>query len=105
MPYTAITKPSVGDPTKKTAFADAVVDNLDYLNSQLTYTTGGTRILNGSFEQDTDADGVPDGWAKTLFTGGSSTHDTTDQDLGAAGRAHHAAERCHVWEAPPRRLR
>ena len=83
MPYTAISKPSVGDPTKKTAFADAVLDNLDYLNSQLTYTTGGTRILNGSFEQDTDSDGVPDGWAENLFTGGSSTHDTTTQDLGA----------------------
>lgn len=71
MPFTTITKPAIGDPTKK-SFADAVVDNLNYLYNQLLAAIG-TReiILNGSFEVDSDADGFADGWSLALHNGGT----------------------------------
>lgn len=70
MSWTTITKPATGNATKK-SFADSVVDDLTYLYGQLASTTGDkASIVNGSFEIDGDADGVPDGWTKSDFTGG-----------------------------------
>lgn len=76
MPWTNITKPAVGDPTKKTAFADAVIDDLNYLYNTLLSVIG-TRdiVINSSFESDSDTDGVPDGWDLTLFSGGTFSHE------------------------------
>lgn len=71
MPFTTITKPAVGEATKKT-LVDALIDNDTFLNSQLA--TGGSdkvSMVNGSFEVDGDASGVPDGWTKVDFTGGT----------------------------------
>lgn len=82
MAYTAITKPSVGDPVKKTALVDALIDNDAYLKAGLDSIRAETVILNGSFEADTDSDGIPDEWSRTLYTGGSSTHDDTDSAHG-----------------------
>lgn len=82
MPWTTISKPAVGDPTRKTAFADAVIDNFAYLKSVSDTVLSSTAILNGSFESDTDADGVPDSWTFTPYTGGTKTHDSTDQRHG-----------------------
>ena len=71
MAFTNISKPLVGTATKK-SLIDAVIDDLNDLNSRIV--PGDTQgITNGSFELDIDADGVPDGWAKTLYTGGSGT--------------------------------
>jgi len=83
MAYTAISKPAVGDPIKKTALIDALIDNDAYLKAGIDAIRYETVILNGSFEADTDADGIPDEWSRTLYTGGSSTHDNTDSNHGA----------------------
>lgn len=84
MPFTSITKPAVGDPTRK-SLADAIIDNLAFLNSVLN--SGGAGIVsqvvvNGSFEYDSDSDAIPDGWTRTLYTGGSSAIETSDQHHG-----------------------
>ena len=41
MPFTTITAPSVGDPTKQGAFAQAVIDDLTFLYSQIGSVIGG----------------------------------------------------------------
>lgn len=89
MAFTFITKPAVGDPTKKQAFADAVVDDLTYLYNSLLSAIGSREIIsNGSFEADTDADGIPDGWTKTLFAG-SSTFSHEQSTVAADGKSIH----------------
>ena len=65
--------------------ADAVVytdDNVN-LESSSSATGADNLILNGSFEDDADADAVPDNWTKTLYTGGAFTLDTTTQMHGS----------------------
>lgn len=71
MPYTAVTKPSQGDPTLK-SFADALIDNQAYFNSQLS-TIASVAIPNASFEIDSDADGYPDEWTFTSYNDGTLT--------------------------------
>jgi hypothetical protein len=88
MSWTNITKPSVGDPTKKAAFADALVDDLTFLYNQFLSVVGNREIiLNGSFESDADGDSYPDGWTRTLYTGGSFTWDQST--VAADGKAYH----------------
>lgn len=71
--WTTITKPATGTATKK-SLIDAIIDNETYLYGQLANSTGDkTSVVNGSFEVDGDADGVPDGWTKALLTGGAVT--------------------------------
>jgi len=83
MPYTAITKPAQGSGTLK-SLIDAVIDNLAYLYNLIGGSGAGSSdyILNGSFENDSDSDGVPDNWAVTLFSGGSSGIYAADQAHG-----------------------
>lgn len=69
MPYVNISKPNQGDVTLK-SWADAVVDNLTFFNSIISGLTAMV-VPNGSFELDSDADGEPDEWESTLYTGGS----------------------------------
>jgi hypothetical protein len=52
-----------------------VKDNEDFLNSQVG--GGPTLPSNGSFEIDTDADGVPDNWTRTLSAGGAGVISTS----------------------------
>lgn len=78
MPFLTITKPAQGKATWK-SLIDAVIDNLTYLFSQ---TQASALIANGSFEDDGDGDGEPDGWAITLYTGGTFLLDNTDQQHG-----------------------
>ena len=82
MAFTAITKPTVGEATKKTAFADAVIDNLSDLNGRSS--SGGSSIPNAGFDTDTDADGTPDSWTVT-DTGGSHTIEDDDNTEQARG--------------------
>lgn len=71
-----MTKPAVGTTTKKQSFADIVIDNLTYLfNTVLGLLTQDT-FQNGSFEVDSNADGIPDGWTETS-TGGTIAIETT----------------------------
>jgi hypothetical protein len=74
-----VTKPAAGDAGRK-ALIDAIIDELNALNGDAAAL--GDMIPNGSFELDTDADGIPDGWTRTLFTGGSTALITSDQRHG-----------------------
>src|SRR4051812_45944323 len=78
MPYTAITKPPQGDPTRK-SIIDTIIDDLAFLYSRSNTVT---TVVNPSFEDDTDSDGIPDGWTRTLFSGGTFLRDNTDQIHG-----------------------
>lgn len=81
MAFTSITKPSVGDATKKTAFADAVIDNLNDLNSRVG-SGSSSGVPNGSFEA---GDPDPDSWT-TTDTGGTHTieNDTNSEQAHGA---------------------
>ena len=78
--FVTIPKPAVGDPVKK-SMADALVDNLADLNDRLKAAeSDGSILKNGSFEE--DVDGIPDGWTRTLFNGGSMSILATDSGHG-----------------------
>lgn len=83
MAWSNITKPSVGDPTKKQAFADAVIDDLTYLKSAVDSLGAKSLIKNGSFEIDADADSIPDNWTRTLYTNGAFAIETSAPIHGA----------------------
>lgn len=71
MAWTNITKPNGGDPTEK-SLIDAIIDNLMHL-----FGLAGSATLaagaNGSFENDTDSDGVPDSWTFAALPNGTGT--------------------------------
>lgn len=46
-------------------------------------TTGTSLPINGSFEDDIDADGVPDNWTVVAYSGGTVTIDSTTSTHGA----------------------
>lgn len=64
--------------------ADVVVYSDDDINVSTTSSTSGSGNLatNGSFETDSDADGIPDNWTRTLYTAGAFSLQTTDQFNG-----------------------
>lgn len=85
MPFTNTTKPTQGEATKK-SLADVLIDNDTYFHNVL----GGsgidavTGILNGSFENDVDGDGIPDEWVlASEHASGTYTIDATDYAHGA----------------------
>lgn len=77
MPYSSITSPAVGDPTRKDTFADIVVSNLDFLNAQLQLALNQGGIPNGSFEVGTGANTAPSGWGLNVASGNSSSFETS----------------------------
>lgn len=62
-------------------FGRKVKDNLDYLYGQIG--SGAGLPPNGSFEIDSDSDGVPDQWTRSLYPGGSGAFETTSPAHGA----------------------
>lgn len=61
-----------------------VKDCLLYLYGMVAMVgTGGAVIRNGSFETDADSDGIPDGWSRGLYPGGSGAFETTSPAHGA----------------------
>lgn len=78
MSFTNVTKPTQGDPTKK-SLIDAMIDNDNDLNTRVLAISGASLLKNGSFDADGDSDGIPDSWTRTLYTGGTFLLDTTDQ--------------------------
>lgn len=76
MPYVAISNSDiqVGDPIKQ-SLMQTIKDDLDYFNGTLG-TFGSIDVLNGSMEIDADADTIPDGWTRSLYTGGSGSRVT-----------------------------
>lgn len=67
-------------PTSPVWTYDAVRSPLDPTTS--VGTSIGDKPINGSFEDDTDADGIPDNWAVVEYTGGSVALDTTTSTYG-----------------------
>lgn len=65
-----------------TTIATKIKDCLEYLYG-LTNGTVGNQILNGSFELDSDSDGVPDNWTPEAYAGGTVSIETTAPDHGA----------------------
>lgn len=69
----------VGDPITAELMTK-IKGNMDYLYGQTGAQLG---IPNGSFEIDSDADGVADSWSSTAYTGGTVSLDTTTPAHGA----------------------
>lgn len=71
-------KPVSNDLLKK------VKDNFDDHEARILSGSGGGgsggigEVLNGSFESDSDLDGIPDNWTRYLYPGGSSAFDVAD---------------------------
>lgn len=87
MPFTFLTPPSVGDPTKA-SLAQGLIDNDEFLYNLILSAIGNREIiLNGSFETDADSDSEPDGWDITEFTGG--TFAWAESTVGGDGESYH----------------
>ncbi|WKZ32920.1 MAG: hypothetical protein QY316_00505 [Thermodesulfobacteriota bacterium] len=73
MAYEAITDNDivVGRPAKRSLW-QKIKGNFEHLFS--IAVEGG--LKNGSFETDTDEDGIPDNWTRSLYPGGSAGFDT-----------------------------
>jgi hypothetical protein len=75
-------KPVSNDLLKK------VKDNFDDHEARILSGSGGGgsggigEVLNGSFESDSDLDGIPDNWTRYLYPGGSGAIDTADYAHG-----------------------
>ncbi len=85
MAYSAITAAEIasGKPVcGPTGFGTKVKDNIDYLYS-LIGTSIASGVPNGSFEIDSDDDGIPDSWSQDLYAGGSGGIYTTSPADGA----------------------
>lgn len=65
----SITTPSVGDPTRQ-ELIELIIEWVAYFNSFAT--SRNDVIINGSFELDSDSDGIPDGWTRTNFHASST---------------------------------
>jgi hypothetical protein len=72
----SISAPEQGDPTRL-AFALAILAELESLRGEIGQSLGLSGLPNASFESDTDADGIPDAWMFTAYTGGSGLLDDT----------------------------
>ncbi len=71
-----ITVPNQGDPTKLSTIA-AIIAELESIGADASTAIDNSSIVNGSFEFDSDANGVPDGWTRTLQTAGAFVLDIT----------------------------
>lgn len=84
MPYNAITDAEIasGKPIPTTLMAK-VQANDAYFYGLSGSQTSSLGIINGSFEIDSDADGVPDSWTRNLYPGGTGSLYTTAPAHGA----------------------
>jgi hypothetical protein len=81
MAFTAITTTEVDvDSPVSDELMEKVKDNFDDLNSRVSSPLG---IPNGDLEIDGDSDGIPDGFTRSLYAGGSAAFDTTTPYRGA----------------------
>ncbi len=79
MAWTNLAKRSLGYCIPK-SWLDVFIDNSVYLYNALGGSGGSALniVPNSSFENDVDADGIPDQWTRTLYTGGSGALVSTD---------------------------
>jgi len=66
-------------PTSPVWTVDSIRSPIDPLTQQVTLTAP----VNGSFETDTNADGIPDDWSISTYVGGSVLTDTASSSHGA----------------------
>jgi len=79
MAFVALTAGEVDADSPITAtLMGKVRDNFDALNAAILGNSNAD-VPNGSFEIDSDANGIADNWDQNLYPGGSATLDTTDQ--------------------------
>lgn len=76
-----VSAPSVGNPTKQ-SFAQDVVDSITDLEANYNTVLSLGYVTNGSFETDSDANNVPDGWTFTPQTAGTGVLDATTSAHG-----------------------
>lgn len=88
MAFVAVTDQEIApDKAVTTDFLKKVKDNFDDHEARIGAGGGGSSggvgsVLNGSFETDSDNNGIPDNWTRYLFPGGSSAIDTVDYAHG-----------------------
>lgn len=83
MSFTALTTAETASGTPLTqAKMRKIRDNFDYLYG-MSAAAGTDVVPNGSFEVDSDSDGTPDSWTKSLYAGGAFAIETTSPDHGA----------------------
>lgn len=87
MAYTPITNAEiqVKQPVRQ-ELMQKIKDNFDDHEGRLAAAAGGGAgggVPNGSFEIDSDNDGIPDGWTRSLYPGGSGEFETANPDHGA----------------------
>lgn len=69
----AVRKPITAELMRK------IKGSFDWLYSQVSAFAGpNPNLANPSFELDTDSDGIPDGWTRSLYTGGAGVYDVDD---------------------------
>lgn len=88
MPWQDYTSDDVaaGNPASATRFAQKTRGNVEYLRTQIGGTSGGgsgSGPANGGFEVLNDVTQLPEGWTRTLYSGGSGGIYTTDPAHGA----------------------
>jgi hypothetical protein len=83
MAYTALTNAEIAvkKPLKQ-SLMQKIKDNFDFLRSVVP-DTWLADVQNGSFELDSDSDGVADNWTKALLTNGAYAFDVTTPFHGA----------------------
>lgn len=74
----------VGRPLKQSIF-QKIKDNFDSIQGNVATAIESAMVQNGSFEIDSNEDGIPDGWTKTLYSGGAGAFYTLDPGHGAKG--------------------
>lgn len=87
MPFVPITTAEIqsGQPViGPVGFGQKTKENFDFLNGQIGSLEAQT-ILNGSFEVEEGATGIPANWERTLFPGGAGVFETADPMHGAKG--------------------
>jgi hypothetical protein len=67
----------------RSEWGQKVKDNFDYLYGIASSFVGSGIVPNGSFEVDSDNDGVPDNWALNLYPGGSAAFSTANPAHGS----------------------
>lgn len=80
MAYTFLNTPAVNTPTEVQALLAVLIANQADTNSRLN-SVNVSGIVNGSFENDGDGDGVPDGWTYAADHAGSGVI-STDSNHG-----------------------
>lgn len=84
MAYTPITNEEiqVKQPVRQ-ELMQKIKNNFDNHEGRLIAAGGAVGVPNGSFEIDSDNDGIPDSWTRNFYPGGTGGYETTNPAHGA----------------------